>query len=293
VAVSDIDEGDVLGAIELLDDPTHAEFLDSLHFKPATQYRFVHQGRLYDSKAVVGIAHGVATGQFWTSDDLYGGVAPGAAAWALRKLGFFIDDGPIYELTQPRVDRTHGKPAPYQYVVLLWAISRARSGTSRLAPFHDVSSDLATILAPFAIAKTAPDPAMPWFALRDTAWWDVQIPVGATGLTDADVRRLDLVAGLSEAVHRQAVEDPGFVKAAVDVIGRLIGDEPGYQPLLEHLGLADLTTVTGSAPPASRVNWAWDELVLACDLVARNGWKSISKTMTMLTLAPINRVGTE
>ena len=227
VAVSDIDEGDVLGAIELLDDPTQAEFLDSLHFKSATQYRLVHQGRLYDSKAVVGVAHGVATGQFWTSDDLYGGVAPGAAAWALRKLGFFIDDGPIYELTQLRVDRTHGKPAPYQYVVLLWAISRARSGMSRLVPFHDVSSDLSKVLAPFAIAKTAPDPAMPWFALRDTAWWEFQIPAGATGLTDADVRRLDLVAGLSEAVYPKAVEDTGFVKAAVDVIGRIIGDEPG------------------------------------------------------------------
>ena len=127
VAMSDIDEGDVLGAIELLDDPTQAESLDSLHFKSATQYRLVHQGRLYDSKAVVGVAHEVATGQFWTSDDLYGGIAQGAAVWALRKLGFFIDDGPIYELTQLRVDRTHGKPAPYQYVILLWAISRARS----------------------------------------------------------------------------------------------------------------------------------------------------------------------
>ena len=71
MAVSDIDEGDVLGAIELLDDPTQAEFVDSLHFKSATQYRIVYEGRLYDSKAVVGIAHGVATGQFWTSDDLY------------------------------------------------------------------------------------------------------------------------------------------------------------------------------------------------------------------------------
>jgi hypothetical protein len=195
VAVSDIDEGDVLGAIELLDDPTQAEFIDSLHFKSAIQYRLVHQGLLYDSKAVVGVAHGVATGQFWTSDDLYGGVAPGSAAWALRKLGFFVDDGPIYELAQLRVDRTHGKPAPYQYVVLLWAISRARTGTSRLIPFHDVSSDLSKVLAPFAIAKTAPDPAMPWFALRDTGWWELQTPSGATGLTDADVRRLDLVAG--------------------------------------------------------------------------------------------------
>jgi len=68
-----------------------------------------------------------------------------------------------------------------------------------------------------------------------------------------------------------------IAKAVVDVIGRIIGDEPGYQPLMEHLELAAITTVAGSAIPASRLNWAWDELVLACDLVARNDWKSLRK----------------
>ncbi|MGD1172161.1 HNH endonuclease [Mycobacterium seoulense] len=275
--MSDIDEGAVLGAIELLNDPTQKEFVDSLHFKSATQYRLVHEGRLYDSKAVTGIAHGVATGQFWTSNDLVGGISSGGAAWALRKLGFFIDEGPIYELTQLQVDRTHGKPAPYQYVVLLWAISGAQSGAPRLTAFSEVRAELGTALSPFAIAKTAPDPAMPWFALRDTSWWELQIPVGATGLTDADARRLNLVAGLSDAVHQKVLEEQGFVNAAVDVIGQIVGDEPGYLPLLQHLGLANLTTVTGSGPTATRVNWAWDELVLACDLVARNGWKSLPK----------------
>ena len=140
-----------------------------------------------------------------------------------------------------------------------------------------MKTDLAQALGPFAVAKTPPDPAMPWFALRDTSWWELQIPIGATGLTDADVRRLNLVAGLSDAVQQKVLGEPGFVNAAVDAIGRIIGDEPGYLPLLEHLGLANLATVAGSGPAASRVNWAWDELVLACDLVARNGWKSLPK----------------
>jgi hypothetical protein len=52
VAMSDIDEGAVLGAIELLNEPAQKEFVDSLHFKSATHYRLVHEGRLYDSKAV-------------------------------------------------------------------------------------------------------------------------------------------------------------------------------------------------------------------------------------------------
>jgi hypothetical protein len=76
---------------------------------------------------------------------------------------------------------------------------------------------------------------------------------------------------------QKVLGEPGFVNAAVDVIGRIIGDEPGYLPLLEHLGLANLTTVAGTGPTVTRVNWAWDELVLACDLVARNGWKSLPK----------------
>ncbi len=118
---------------------------------------------------------------------------------------------------------------------------------------------------------------MPWFALRDTSWWELQVPNRATGLTDADVRRLNLVAGLSNAVQHKVLKEQGFVNAAVDVIGRIIGDEPGYLPLLQRLGLAKLTTVTGSGLAVTRVNWVWDELVLACDLVARNGWKSLPK----------------
>jgi hypothetical protein len=61
------------------------------------------------------------------------------------------------------------------------------------------------------------------------------------------------------------------------VRGRWLVWQVPYLPLLEHLGLANLTTVAGSGPAGSRVNWAWDELVLACDLVARNGWKSLAK----------------
>jgi hypothetical protein len=74
------------------------------------------------------------------------------------------------------------------------------------------------------------------------------------------------------------VEDNSFVRATVDVIGCIVGDEPGYLPLLEHVQLAALRTVTGDPATPSRTNWAWDEVVLACDLVSRNGWKSLLRT---------------
>lgn len=88
-----------------------------------------------DSKAVIGVAHRLATGTFWASDDFTGGVNPGGAAFTLRQLGFYVDEGSLFELTHLQVDKTHGKPAPYQYLVLRWAISPALAGTPRLSRF--------------------------------------------------------------------------------------------------------------------------------------------------------------
>ena len=51
----------VLGAMALLDDPVEGPRLrEQLHFGPARSYRLLYGGRFYDSKAVVGIAHGLS-----------------------------------------------------------------------------------------------------------------------------------------------------------------------------------------------------------------------------------------
>jgi hypothetical protein len=160
MAFRDIQHEDVLSAIALLDDPVEgARRLDELHFKPAKYLRLVYKGKFYDSKAVVGIAHGFATGEYLTSRDFTGGEE--SVVRVLERLGFYVDRGLLDDITQLRVDRTHGRPAAYQYVVLLWAIARARSGLSRMVPFNDVRDDLAQILVPFAVAETAPPPAPP------------------------------------------------------------------------------------------------------------------------------------
>ena len=176
MAARDIKRTDVLEAIKFRENPDNAEFVRSLRFDGATTFRLVHDGRFYPSKEIAGIAHGIATGQCWNRDDVSGGMRGDQAGGILSKLGFLIDDGPLFEVEDLKVDRTHGRPAPYQYVVLLWAISRARSGSPRLVPYLDVRDDLAELLTPFALAKTAPDPAMPWFALRNSSWWELRIP---------------------------------------------------------------------------------------------------------------------
>lgn len=248
MGLGDIRREDVLRAIALLDDPVEGpRLLDELHLKPAKDYRLVYVGKFYDSKAVVGIAHGLgAGGKYLTSGDFSGGLD--SVVRVLSRLGFYVDAGFLYDLTQLRVDRTHGRPAPYQYIVLLWAIARARSGLPRTVPFNDARDELAQIIAPFALAQSAPDPAMPWFALRSSSWWELQIPTTPSGLTDADVQPLNLVAGLSESHYDRLRDDAAFARAAVDVIGRMIGEEPAYDQLLDRLGLAPLAGDVRSAP---------------------------------------------
>lgn len=72
-----MDEYDELGA---------DEFLSRYGFAPARTYRVAEHGRQYDSKAIVGVAHGYATGQFWTASDFSGGQQ--TVVKALEALGF-------------------------------------------------------------------------------------------------------------------------------------------------------------------------------------------------------------
>jgi hypothetical protein len=216
MGLGDIRREDVLGAIALLDDPVESpRLLDELHFGPAKDYRLVYKGRFYDSKAVVGIAHGIpADREYLPAGDFSGGVA--SVVRILAKLGFYVDDGDLYDITRLRVDKTDGRPAPYQYIVLLWAIARAQSGLPRMVRFSDARDELAQILAPFAVTPTAPDAAMPWIALARSTLWELEKPSGATSVTESDVKLLNLAGGLSTSVYNRVAQKDsykGFVGA--------------------------------------------------------------------------------
>lgn len=63
------------------------QFLKKYGFGRAREYVVVH-GKAYDSKAIVGAAHGVATGLPLSSDEFSGGLS--GAASILDGLGFEI-----------------------------------------------------------------------------------------------------------------------------------------------------------------------------------------------------------
>lgn len=256
MAASDIRREHVLKAIEECDRMGQVDFLAEYGHTKANQFRLVHEGKFYASKAIAGVAQGYATGTFRDKDGLSGGIKPGQAAAILTNLEFYVDDGTLFAIEQLQPDRTHGKQAPYQYVLLLWAFGRARDHDPRLVPFNDVRQELADLLAPFAIAKTAPDPAMPWAALGNTyPYWELDRQ-GLQTVTDGDVKRLNLVGGLLPEPYLTAETTPGFADIAAQVVARFIGDEPAFPALLNALRLSE---VWGAGEP--------DEVADAVDAV--------------------------
>jgi hypothetical protein len=261
MAANDIRREDVMAAIAEFDRVGQSDFLKNYGHSEAKRFRLVHNGRFYDSKAIVGVAHGYATGEFWSKEKFSGGTGPGAAVTILEDLGFYVDDATLFAVEKIHADLSHGRRAPYQYIVVLWAFAGARDGKPRTQPFSAVRDELAELLAPFAIGKTAPDPAMPWAALTAFEnWWGPgrglpmfweldrrKYPIKEVTATESEVKRLDLVEGLSPRAYEMAQNTAGFMEHAVEVIQRFIGDELAFPWLLERLGF-ESPSLAGQAP---------------------------------------------
>ncbi|WP_228002458.1 HNH endonuclease [Nocardia australiensis] len=62
-------------------------FLESHGFKSAREYFLLYEGRAYDSKAIVGVAYSLMTGEQYTAKDFSGGLA---LTERLERLGFEV-----------------------------------------------------------------------------------------------------------------------------------------------------------------------------------------------------------
>jgi hypothetical protein len=85
---SRVTRADIIRAMEEYDRLGQDRFLADYGFGRATAYLLIHDGRSYDSKAILGVAYKFATGVRIGSHDFSGGIY-GAAA-VLTKLGFEI-----------------------------------------------------------------------------------------------------------------------------------------------------------------------------------------------------------
>ena len=104
---SSVTRNHVLQALAEYDSLGPEEFLGRYGFAPTRGYTLVHEGRSYDSRAVLGVAHRHATGRLATSEE-FSGMA-GAVA-ILRKRGFVVAEPPAASRA-PRARSRRAAPA--------------------------------------------------------------------------------------------------------------------------------------------------------------------------------------
>jgi hypothetical protein len=98
MALGDVRHEDVLGAVAILDDAVEGpKLLNQLHFGPAKYLRLVYRGRFYDSKAVVGIAHGLGAGRDYLAAGHFTG-GEESVVRVLERLGFYVDRGLLFSI---------------------------------------------------------------------------------------------------------------------------------------------------------------------------------------------------
>ena len=128
VDFSRVDRPHVLQALAEYDELGGEAFLDTYGFKPARTYLLVHDGKSYDSKAVLGVAHRYATGVAATSEDFSGGLH-GAVKCARGALVFEIDTSTPEQRDASRsVPKPLAPPGPRPLGLSCW---RPRAATAR------------------------------------------------------------------------------------------------------------------------------------------------------------------
>jgi 5-methylcytosine-specific restriction protein A len=143
VVLSDISRDAVLKAIAEYDSLGQDGFLERYGFDRARQYLLVHDGKRYDSKAIVGAAHGFLPEEHpLTAGEFSGGEA--TVGRLLRRLGFTVQVGEALSgdrlvrlLSKLQVYRRDGLPALYQPITLLWAFGRAFDDEQRLVSWAE------------------------------------------------------------------------------------------------------------------------------------------------------------
>ncbi|MCU1617166.1 MAG: hypothetical protein JWO98_4706 [Frankiales bacterium] len=89
MGIADVTRDNVLQTLAEYDDLGGEVFLANYGFKPARSYLLLHDGRRYDSKAIVGVAHRHVNGRALGSGDFSGGAA--TVVPVLTRLGFRVE----------------------------------------------------------------------------------------------------------------------------------------------------------------------------------------------------------
>jgi hypothetical protein len=99
---SSVTQQHILQALAEYDARGGEQFLDVYGFAPSDDYPLLHEGRSYDSRAVLGVAHRFATGRLATPQEVESGFH--GAVTILRRRGFTVSEPS--SPTRPRASAT-------------------------------------------------------------------------------------------------------------------------------------------------------------------------------------------
>ena len=181
VALRELSRHEILQAVAEYDRLGPDRLLEKYGFGAARSYWLVVDGKTYDSKAIVGAAHGFLPGQEpLAAADFSGGAA--TVGRLLSSLGFQVTQavpgltvGELVErlsVLRPYRSPT-GRQALYQPMALLWAVGRAHQGLARMAEWNETEASLGEFLERHG---EQPPPHYPVAALHHAGLWDLGGP---------------------------------------------------------------------------------------------------------------------
>lgn len=261
MALTDITRREVEKAIEEYDRLGRDTFLRAYGFRRARHYLLLHEGRPYDSKAIIGAAHGHVPGQSpLPARDFSGGAAHAAAL--LENLGFaVVADLPapapsqadlLHRVTHLKVNRSSGHPALYQPITLLWSMGRALRAEPRLLPWVETERALRTLLERHGTRGERPRPDYPVASLHRAGIWTLQDYEGTVPTAHGDAEPLRWFTanqprgGLAEPLHTLFRHSTATRLAVLDDLLSTYFDDLDPGPLLADVGLTD--SATGTEP---------------------------------------------
>ncbi|MFJ2342376.1 HNH endonuclease [Streptomyces antimycoticus] len=252
MAMTDITRREVEQAMAECDLLGRDHFLQRYGFRRALRYLVAHDGKLYDSKAIVGAAHGFLPGQRpLTWKQLSGGAKH--AARLLTRLDFIVEDSGaatlhedlIDRISNLRVNRASGQPALYQPITLLWAFGRARRGEARLLSWSAAEDAIKALLERHGMRGERPRPDYPIAALHHAGLWELHGHTDSvpTAKGDSKLRRWFAeqhpAGGLPEPVYNLVRHSADTRLTAIDKLLSTFFQGLEYGPLLTDTGLYD------------------------------------------------------
>jgi 5-methylcytosine-specific restriction protein A len=251
VALGDITREAVLKAIEEYDALGQPAFLRRYKFDRARQYVLVHDGKRYDSKAIVGVAHRFLSGKTaLAADEFSGGKA--TVGHLLASLGFNVEDGAeepvgtlVRQLARLRVYRRDGIVALDQPIALLWAFARARRGEERLVSWAETKRQVGFLLTRYGHADERDRVHYPIAALFGAGLWELDVaPETVPSAHGSSVphrwfEEQQPSGGPVDAVYTLVRESPEALTAAVNALVEKYFVSIDATELLTELGLSE------------------------------------------------------